>query len=546
MDAHFHKKRENRKELKGRTRLFLIYLLCVLIPMLLTDTIFMYVFYQNETTKAKYEMENVAASVKSIMDYTFTDAANVSRKVYVNDDVNKFLEASFATATEFYEKTYDIKTDFMDLFKAGSDTTISNIVLYSDNPTIINGGFLHKMSSATGLSWYEEYKSAGRNAYIACYYGGDSDVVTQKKRRIALVRDMDYFRNSIRTKFVRVDIDYSTLVRKISDMKYSYPVYVCIGDKIILSTEGKNGNREDFEILTGNERIGVEEKWNIYGQNFRILIGQPQSFIVKNLKDYKNVLLAIVILNILLPLTMIRFINQSVENKIGRQQADIARQNAELLAMQSQINPHFLFNVLESVRMHSVLKNEDETAGMIEKLSVIVRQNVNWTQDDTRIEDEVRFIESYLQLQKYRFGDKLNYSIELEEECKNIIIPRLTLVTFVENSCVHGMEKKTTTTWIYIRIYKKSDNLIMEIEDTGNGMPDEEVASLNERMNNSTIEELKKKSHIGIINACIRLRMYTDNKSEFELESEEGVGTFTVIRVPIEFVKTVGDKGNES
>ena len=202
--------------------------------------------------------------------------------------------------------------------------------------------------------------------------------------------------------------------------------------------------------------------------------------------------------------------------------------------MQSQINPHFLFNILESVRMHSVLKSEKETADMIEKLAVLVRQNVNWKDDETTIEDEVRFIEDYLLLQKYRFGDKLSYEIELSDECRDMMIPRLTLVTFVENSCVHGMERKTSPSWIYVRIYRKDEELIMEIEDTGSGMSETEAQKLCESMNNAVIDDLKKNDHIGVINACIRLKIYTDDRATFELESEEGVGTFTVIKVPMD------------
>jgi two-component system sensor histidine kinase YesM len=108
----------------------------------------------------------------------------------------------------------------------------------------------------------------------------------------------------------------------------------------------------------------------------------------------------------------------------------------------------------------------------------------------------------------------------------------------VENSCVHGMERKTSPSWIYVRIYCKEDDLIMEIEDTGSGMSDEEVKRLNDSMNNAVIEDLKKKDHIGVINACIRLKIYTGERATFEMESEEGVGTFTVIKVPIEAMGT--------
>lgn len=523
---------ENR--IKNRTRLTLIYIIGVIVPLVLTDGVFLSIFLQNQRERTRIEMVNEAESVQSLLENAFNDAADVTRSIYVNENVNKFLEASFATPNEYYEKCYDMKTNFFDFFTSGKDQTVTNIEIYANNPTIINGGYLKRLSAAEDKTWYKEYRKSGRQVYICCYYIGNEEPTATRKKRISMVRKMDYFKNSVRQKVVKVDIDYTPLVRKVTDMKYQYDMYLCIGDKIILSTVGHNGVGEDFDYLTGEEEFGIEKEWNTYGQNFRILIAKPNVSEFGKLSDYSGGLAAVILLNIALPFILISFINQSFENRIGRQQADIARQNAELLAMQSQINPHFLFNILESVRMHSVLKSEKETADMIEKLAVLVRQNVNWKDDETTIEDEVRFIEDYLLLQKYRFGDKLSYEIELSDECRDMMIPRLTLVTFVENSCVHGMERKTSPSWIYVRIYRKDEELIMEIEDTGSGMSETEAQKLCESMNNAVIDDLKKNDHIGVINACIRLKIYTDDRATFELESEEGVGTFTVIKVPMD------------
>ena len=86
--------------------------------------------------------------------------------------------------------------------------------------------------------------------------------------------------------------------------------------------------------------------------------------------------------------------------RLKEQKMDIARQNAELMALYSQINPHFLFNALESIRMHSILKKEEETANMIQKLAIMVRQNVDWSSDSNTIKRELAFVEAYLSLQK--------------------------------------------------------------------------------------------------------------------------------------------------
>ena len=227
-------------------------------------------------------------------------------------------------------------------------------------------------------------------------------------------------------------------------------------------------------------------------------------------------------------------IDQVYRNRLREQEMDIARQNAELLALYSQINPHFLFNALESIRMRSILKDEHETADMVEKLAIMERQNVDWSTDTNTVKRELEFVEAYLSLQKYRFGDRLSYRIEMQEECADIMIPKLTITTFVENACVHGIETKTRPGWVFARVYMEKDTLCVEVEDTGGGMEESEVEILGERMRGACIDMLKEKGRVGIVNACLRIRMMTDSTADFSVESEKGVGTVILIRIPLE------------
>ena len=230
--------------------------------------------------------------------------------------------------------------------------------------------------------------------------------------------------------------------------------------------------------------------------------------------------------------------NTIYKEKLREQESDLARKNAELLALQSQINPHFLFNALESIRMHSVLKGETETAEMVQKLAVMQRQNVEWHEDSVTIEEEEGFIDAYLQLQSYRFGERISFDIDIEEDCKKILIPKLTLTTFVENACVHGIESKSAQGWIFVRVYKKDSNLIIEVEDTGDGMDEEEVEKLQNRINNVTIEMVREAKHVGILNACLRIKMMFKDRAEFTLESEKGIGMSVIITIPEELITT--------
>ena len=190
--------------------------------------------------------------------------------------------------------------------------------------------------------------------------------------------------------------------------------------------------------------------------------------------------------------------------------------------------------------MHCILRNELEIAEMVEKLAVMERQNVDWATDTVEIRKEMEFVEAYLGLQKYRFGDRLSYELEVDETCLGINIPKLTVVTFVENACIHGIENKTTKGWIFVRIYLEEQEgvreLSIEVEDTGSGMDEEEQQKLFEMMLNASIDRLREKGRVGMVNACLRLKMVTDNRVKFALESEKGVGTLVQIRIPLERV----------
>ena len=206
---------------------------------------------------------------------------------------------------------------------------------------------------------------------------------------------------------------------------------------------------------------------------------------------------------------------------------------SELKMLQNQINPHFLFNALESIRMHSLLKNEYETADMVEKLALMQRQYVEWGNDSVEIRREMEFVRAYLGLQKYRFGERLSYSLEVEEDCLDIKIPKMTVVTFVENACVHGIEAKTAPGWIFVRICQKQKALYLEVEDTGCGMDASQMQELKERMLNASIDMLKDGGRVGIINACLRLKMVFGEQVAFDIEGEQGVGTTVSIRMPL-------------
>lgn len=585
MNKMWGKFEEKINDFSIRKKLILFYFCCVLLPLFVTDGMLLGILYIGEIKEKNTEMKNIASAVEAELTYTFGEAEKMANAIYIKRSVSEFLEKQYDSGLQFYEAGREMK--MRDFYEMGSGM---DIVMFADNETIVNGDYFYRLSAIKDEEWYQKQQESGKDMTVSFYYIGDQKPSASVSRKISVVRMLDYYKDLKCEKILRIDLDYSMLSKKIVDMQYSLPVYVCQGDRIILSNIGNAGAKMDFEYLTGEEKIGYSRESSICGETIRILVMETESDLFSIIKQHMPMIALLVIINVLLPFTMALIFNRTIvtrltqlsnafdevkaeslkeiENVSGKdeigslmhnynrmvkksrelikivykdqmekQKMDIARQNAELLALHSQIDPHFLFNVLEGIRMHSIIKGEEETAEMIERLAILERQNVDWKRDIIKIEEELTFVESYLKLQNYRFGERMLYQIEAEQDCYEYLLPKLTLATFVENACVHGVEKKAVPCRVYVRVYSRDGWLYLEVEDTGAGMNNDEVARLKENMLVSNIEALRHNEHVGVANACLRLKMVTEGKAEFELESEQEVGTLVVIKVPVACLK---------
>nr|WP_243159389.1 histidine kinase [Clostridium sp. SM-530-WT-3G] len=215
----------------------------------------------------------------------------------------------------------------------------------------------------------------------------------------------------------------------------------------------------------------------------------------------------------------------------------LSKNQAELRALQSQVNPHFLFNILESIRMRSLIKSEDETAEIIEKLALLLRTTINWGDDHITIEDEINFVDSYLKIQQYRFGEKLSYEFKIDESSKNIKIPKLTILSLVENSCVHGIEGIARNGNVYVNTYLEENYLIIKVFDTGCGMDKEQLQSIRRKIKHGESEIYKNNKSLGLLNAYMRMQKYCNNTMEFYITSVLNKGTDIVIKIDIDKIE---------
>lgn len=570
---------------KLKKKLLILYICCVLIPLVATDSIVLYIIVHSEQIENQHVMENDASAIQYSISNVIERASGRAKSIYMNEYVEEFLNTEYETPMD-YVVAYNsfMKNSLFDSY-SGMDNT--QITIYADNETIVNGGEFGKLSDVKDSEWYRYLEESGQDRVLYLFYDDSKSPAVDAKRKLYFIRKMDFFGSGSCDKVVRVEMDYNNLVRTINNMNYESRVYICRDGKIMLSNDGYSNVGQEFETFDKYDEVGYEQEISYYGTEWQLYILKGKNSVMTSIGENLPLILLLVLGNVVLPWILMSQINRSItirmqelsrafesvdndrlmelprargQDEIGslmqnynrmvrrtneliqtvykerlrEQEMDIARQNAELLALHSQINPHFLFNALESIRMHSILKQEYETADMVEKLAIMERQNVDWGNDTVEIKREIEFVEAYLGLQKYRFGERLSYELDIDAECKEIQIPKLTVVTFVENACVHGIESKTAPGWIFVRIYLEENMLCIEVEDTGDGLSEDQLVQLRERMQEPSIEQLKEKGRVGMLNACLRLKMMTENKAQFVIESEKGVGTMVQIRIPIE------------
>jgi len=577
--------------LKLHNKFLIMYVFCVIIPLVITDTVIFVSIYTQENYRRHSEMRNVAYGYRNTINSVISYNASIVTAISENAGLKNFLDHDYKDLSEYYSAYFDFLND--SFFQTLTGMRKDKITIYSNNPTIYNGKYFKRLTAAADLEWYERFIVSGKNESLLIYYDNNVDARLESRRKIVYVKRFKNVYDSKYDKIVAVEIDSEDVRTQLMQFSDEYTMYICCGNYVAFAKYGDTTTSLDSVIQDRLHRIAEHESFDIAGTQVDIHIYSDDILILSVITNKLGIVLVLLIITLALPVFIMKSIEETIDNrfskiaeafrgsstnkfqpisdiegndeismlmsnynrivkinnelinslykdKLKEQENDLARKNAELLALQSQINPHFLFNALESIRMHSILRGEDETAEMVEKLAVMERQNVEWGNDLVTVKKETESIEAYLYLQSYRFGDRLSFDIDVEKDCENLYIPKLTLVTFVENACVHGIESKASAGWIFVRVYKSEDYLCMEVEDTGGGMSDAEISSLVKNIENVSIEQIKGKKHVGILNACLRLKLHSENQAKISIDSEVGVGMCVLIRVPLN--KLIGNK----
>ena len=205
----------------------------------------------------------------------------------------------------------------------------------------------------------------------------------------------------------------------------------------------------------------------------------------------------------------------------------IREQEAELNALQSQINPHFLYNTLDSIYGKTLAKGETEIAEMVWTLSNLFRTSLNKGNRYVTVDHEFQFLEQYLRLQQLRYGSKITYQIDLAENAKTLFIPKLILQPIVENAIYHGLEPKGEQGSVTVSCFLQADKLHFRMSDNGVGMETQVLTALRDGTNQSTTT-----GGYALHNVRERLRIIYQNNFTMTITSNKGLGTTVTLILP--------------
>lgn len=568
-------KRWNLNYMKLRDKLLLMYVLSVFIPIVVTNVVFYNVTTNNIRSQKTRDAGMTLNNLKNDLRVTIDQGVGLTHSLYADPVFNDTLSRQFQSHFE-YIAAYNsyLKGEFSGQLSEG----IRWYQVYTDNPTILSSGYIeHLNDTIRSSNWYVQFQ-----AYSAPY-----PALIAADQMLSLIQRLDNFDTGNIEQLLKIDLNMDLIREHFHNSGFDGNVYLLDPQGYIqLSNDptAQIGKRYS-EIQFPNKTIPFEltytginylEGWSLQGV-------MEEEIVLQEVRKSRSFVVWLACINFVLPTVIIAAMSRSIHVRLVRilkhmkkvktqnfqtippedardeigqltmefnrmtetihnlihevyltdiqkKDLELKQQQAQLHALHSQINPHFLFNTLESVRMRSLIKGEKETAKIVHNMAKMFRKSISWNQNEVTVKEELELIESFLQIQKYRFGDKLQYSIEADSVARKYLIPKMVILPFVENASIHGIESSPEVGVIQIFVSIEQDQLHIRLRDNGIGMSPARL----EELQSYLAQDTDMGEHVGMKNAYSRLKLCYQDRFSFEIQSWEGEGTHIQIRLPLD------------
>ncbi|MHB8062645.1 MAG: sensor histidine kinase [Ruminiclostridium sp.] len=528
-------------------------------------------------------------------------AVNIANQVNADKSLINDLSKSFSTPAEHYDLYWNSLRNRFNMYLI-SNPEISEISLYIDDPHFITTDYFRVLDNTTRKSeWYKTVSESSSN--IVVYPGSTTIAITPYKNRLTIIRKINvpnYLNNA--TNYLHIELKLDRVIAKLNQENGSMDTYITAsGNKIIWGTQHSNNNSNGttpvselppdnkYYILQDSIGLkpyfegwmitGVYDKYQIYKRQFVVLayillitltLAAFSVFLiwaVLNSMRYRLSALSNHIKKVhedhLQPLllhntgqdevgwlitafnNMIAEINDLINDvyKLEMQKKSIEVENirAEYQYLQAQVDPHFLFNTLNAILVFCVKNEYTELSSVISSLSKLFKRMLTTGSDLITVPEEIDFIDKYLAIEKFRFGNKFEYEIQITPEVMKSkrLIPKMSVQPIVENACKHGLQSSVDNNRrLIIKAEIEAKALVISVKDNGSGMAKEKVeAILNKLKNPETEIKTEIKTHdemesgVGIQNVYRRMIMNYGEMFHFTIHSAPERGTEIILRI---------------
>lgn len=507
--------------------------------------------YQTDLRRMVLELFPDQVKIDSMLDYFYMDFS----KYYTQQ-----LELpQFQLFPRDVEKLYD-RYDGIRGFVVTLDATGDIFYSSSDNKMGYKPQKLPDISKymifTRPIMNFESYKAVG-NLYVLMDYEVLDDLVYQERFMVEPIvfllsptGNIQYEYNTGNGVELKEEIleRYKTREPLDSEMfdRYSYQqIKLSDGTTLIVAARNydifmKSFNTYAFTIVGGLFLIGVLlfvlfKTFGRYDDQVRDILGTMESVRTGSIDD------RIAVDNKEGELfTISSAINETLDsmNRYIKQiyQMEIRQQDINMRALQSQINPHFLYNTLEFIRMYAVAEGVDELADIVFTFSTLLRNNIS-LEKTTTLAKELEFVEKYVYLHQMRYPNKIAYKFDVAENFEMISIPKFTLQPLIENYFVHGVNYRRVDNAIKVNVYKENKRIHIRVSDNGKGVDDDTLKAIQLRLEESEFD-LENDKSVGLVNVHERLKVFfKDQDYQFEVGRSEN-GGFAVL---ISFIEEDSD-----
>lgn len=579
-------------------KFFLIFFVGVLLPIIVIHLLVMDRMSELIKAREEQNLEiSLERARKDIHDFIDGGVA-VSHALNTDKTLYEMLDREYKDQLDFYE-TFDEQLRNRVTSYIPVNNQIQRISIFTDNKSIVNGGNYHVIDDGVlDSDWYKMWENSGNPVFVAAYRAAEANNTASTAPYLSVIERMDYYDYFDTYKMLlRIDIDLSKIYDVIMrENDYLNLYLVNENNQIIMSSDSgyqrgkvdaypvfqlaEDDNQQEVHTLSigsakyvkGWKLIGITQGVRIskammemrlyisalaavvtlFTTTFIFIMLRSYNYRVKRLSRHmqkvtneKFDLIQIdegrdeiggLIQNFNMMTTRIKFlINNVYKLEIQKKNLEMERVRAELNFLQSQMNPHFLFNTLNAILVVCTKNNYTDVTDIIKSLSKLLRRLLSWKEDIVTLEEELMFIEMYLKIEKFRFRDKFEYQFEVEEDAVHYKIPKMSIQPLVENACKHGIQAIQGVGMVKICAFVVDGRLRIVISDNGKGMESSKLKEIimSVRKENST------GISIGIRNVYRRLELYYNDQVRFDIVSTPNQGTTVFFEIPIKYLDQV-------